>query len=94
VSDTIPIVCILIFLVRYLDHRWTNEDVDKAREFYATHNAGHLPFPFPEHLFRKFVKENKGYFPVKIQVRIIVVCCLFLISSFSFFVLLLFFQYF
>ncbi len=51
----------------YLDHRWTDADVDRARDFYATHNAGFTPFPFPEHLFRKFVRENHGYFPVTIQ---------------------------
>jgi nicotinic acid phosphoribosyltransferase len=51
----------------YLNRRWTNEDVDRARDFYATHNIGNTKFPFPEHLFRKFIKENKGYFPVKIQ---------------------------
>jgi nicotinic acid phosphoribosyltransferase len=51
----------------YLNHRWTDADVDRARDFYATHNAGFTPFPFPEELFRRFVRENKGYFPVKMQ---------------------------
>lgn len=52
---------------KYLQTPWTDDDVDRAKEFYATHNVGHKPFPFPEQLFRKFVRENKGYFPVKIQ---------------------------
>lgn len=34
---------------------------------FQTHNAGFTPFPFPEDLFRKMVRENGGYFPVKIQ---------------------------
>lgn len=25
------------------------------------------PFPFPKDMFLKFVRENNGYFPVKIQ---------------------------
>lgn len=51
----------------YLMHQWTHEDVDRAKHFYSTHNAGFTPFPFPEVLFRKMVDENRGYFPVKIQ---------------------------
>lgn len=51
----------------YLNHQWTHEDVEKADRFYRTHNAGHTPFPFPKHLFTKFVDENRGYFPIKLQ---------------------------
>ncbi len=51
----------------FLCRRWTKEDVEKADLFYSTHNAGHTPFPFPKHLFLKFVEENNGYFPVKLQ---------------------------
>lgn len=51
----------------YLSTPWTNADVDRAKEFYSTHRVGFTPFPFPEDLFRKFVRENRGYFPVKIQ---------------------------
>lgn len=33
-----------------------------------THMApGHTSFPFPKDLYMKFVVENNGYFPVKIQ---------------------------
>jgi len=46
---------------------WTVEDVERADMFYKTHNAGFQPYPYPKDLFMKFVKENKGYFPVKIE---------------------------
>jgi nicotinamide phosphoribosyltransferase len=35
---------------------------------YRTHlSPNHGPFPFPKDMFLKFVRENNGYFPVKIQ---------------------------
>ena len=46
---------------------WTEHDVEMAAAFYATHNAGFQPFPFPKDLFLKFVRENNGYFPVRIE---------------------------
>lgn len=46
---------------------WTLEDVERLDDFYKTHNAGHTPFPFPKELFVSFVKENRGYFPVRIE---------------------------
>jgi nicotinic acid phosphoribosyltransferase len=55
------------FVSQYLSHRWTEEDLDLAGKFYATHNAGYTPFPWPKDLFHKFVKENNGYFPVKLE---------------------------
>lgn len=30
-------------------------------------SPNHGPFPFPKDMFLKFVRENNGYFPVKIQ---------------------------
>ena len=51
----------------YLEHQWTIEEVEAAEKFYATHNAGFTPYPFPKGLFLKFVKENNGYFPVKVE---------------------------
>eukprot|EP01125_Pyxidicula_operculata_P021403 TRINITY_DN822_c0_g1_i1.p1 TRINITY_DN822_c0_g1~~TRINITY_DN822_c0_g1_i1.p1 ORF type:complete len:491 (+),score=96.17 TRINITY_DN822_c0_g1_i1:1528-3000(+) len=51
----------------YLSKKWTVEDVEMADKFYSTHNAGHQPYPFPKHLFLKFVNENNGYFPVKLE---------------------------
>jgi nicotinamide phosphoribosyltransferase len=47
--------------------QWTTEDVEKADLFYKTHNAGFQQYPFPKALFMKFVKENNGYFPVRIE---------------------------
>jgi hypothetical protein len=39
-----------------------------ADVFYKTHNAGFTQFPFPKDLFLQFVRENDGYFPVRIEV--------------------------
>lgn len=52
---------------KYLEHKWTHEDVDKAALFYKTHNAGYTPFPYPADLFHKFVDENDGYFPIRLE---------------------------
>lgn len=51
----------------YISRKYTLKDVSDAALFFKTHNAGATEFPFPEALFLKFVKENDGYFPVKIQ---------------------------
>jgi len=51
----------------YLEKQWTLEDLDKADKFYSTHNAGNRPFPFPRDLFAKFIKENDGWFPLKLE---------------------------
>lgn len=53
---------------RYLLHQWTETDVALSEAFYATHNAGGQAFPFPRHLFMKFIKENNGYFPIKLEI--------------------------
>jgi nicotinic acid phosphoribosyltransferase len=53
---------------QYLDKKWTEEDVVKADLFYKTHNAGFTEYPYPKDLFMKFVKENDGYFPVRLEV--------------------------
>ena len=47
--------------------QWTEHDVELAAGFYSTHNAGFQPYPFPRDLFMKFVRENNGYFPVRIE---------------------------
>ncbi|KAF9982724.1 hypothetical protein BGZ65_002559 [Modicella reniformis] len=65
---------------KYVAKRWTLQDVEQAQLFYATHNAGFTPFPFPKDLFMKvnrtqahlqmfpqIVNEYDGYFPVKIE---------------------------
>ncbi|CAG8618994.1 13572_t:CDS:10 [Racocetra fulgida] len=51
----------------YISVKWTLQDVELAGKFYATHNVGYSSFPFPKDLFLKFIKENDGYFPVKIE---------------------------
>lgn len=50
-----------------LNRQWTLADVEAADKFYSAHNAGFTPYPFPKDLFEKFVKENNGYFPVKLE---------------------------
>ncbi len=54
------------FLENYIAVPWTEQDVEDADKFYSSHNSGQK-FPYPKDLFLKFVKENKGYFPVKIE---------------------------
>ncbi|KAJ3144657.1 hypothetical protein HDU89_008103 [Geranomyces variabilis] len=51
----------------YIAVQWTEQEILEAELFFSTHNAGFTPFPFPKDLFLKFVKENNGYFPVRIQ---------------------------
>jgi nicotinic acid phosphoribosyltransferase len=51
----------------FVSRPWTHWDVEMAESFFATHNAGYAKFPFPKELFMKFVKENRGYFPVTIE---------------------------
>jgi nicotinic acid phosphoribosyltransferase len=51
----------------FLNHKWTRAEVESAAAFYETHNAGFTPYPFPTDLFLKFVEENDGYFPIKVQ---------------------------
>ncbi|KAL2918884.1 hypothetical protein HK105_201718 [Polyrhizophydium stewartii] len=62
---------LVFFGMRYivenmLAKQYTVEDVERAAAFLETHNAGNTPFPFPKDLFLKFVRENNGFFPVKI----------------------------
>ncbi|KAI8898609.1 nicotinate phosphoribosyltransferase family-domain-containing protein [Globomyces pollinis-pini] len=63
---------IVFYGIRYIieNHiakQYTVEDVELAASFFETHNAGYSSFPFPKDLFLKFVAENNGYFPVKIE---------------------------
>src|ERR1700679_297977 len=48
-------------------HQWTLAELDEAKEFYDHHNVGGTAYPWPEKLFRKFVTENNGYFPVTVK---------------------------
>lgn len=51
----------------FLYHRWTHDEIDLMAKFMSKHNAANTPYPWPEKLFRQFVDENDGYFPVKVQ---------------------------
>ncbi|KAJ1918875.1 hypothetical protein H4219_002325 [Mycoemilia scoparia] len=51
----------------YLCKQWTVKDVDTMEAFLATHRMGNTAYPFPKELFLKFIKENDGYFPIKVQ---------------------------
>ncbi len=51
----------------YLARQWTARDLDDAERFFSTHNAGASAYPWPRELFWKFVRENDGYFPVRVQ---------------------------
>jgi len=68
-SDTRMVAYGIRYLIEnYISKPWTLEDVDRADIFYKTHMAPlYTAFPFPRSLFEKFVIENNGYFPVKIQ---------------------------
>lgn len=64
---------LLFYGIRYivenfLSKPWTMEDVERCDQFYKSHLAPfYTEYPWPRHLFEKIVKENKGYFPVKIE---------------------------
>ncbi|CAG9465634.1 unnamed protein product [Pedinophyceae sp. YPF-701] len=52
----------------YLLRQWTMQDVEMADAFYKSHLApGNTAFPWPRDLFERFVRENNGYFPLKVQ---------------------------
>jgi nicotinic acid phosphoribosyltransferase len=70
-KDTSDSRCVFYGIRYIIEHyvaiKYTAEDIEMADKFFKTHNAGGTPFPFPKDLFLKFIKENNGYFPVKIQ---------------------------
>lgn len=62
---------ILFYGIRYIIENyiakpWTIQDVERASDFFKCHNLG-SEFPFPKDLFLKFILENGGAFPVKID---------------------------
>ena len=66
--DTRVVVYGIRYIVEnFLEKRWTMADVELAAHFYSTHGAMGSAFPFPRHLFEKFVLENDGFFPVTLQ---------------------------
>ncbi len=63
---------IVFYGIRYivenvLEHQWTKQEVEDADKFFATHNVGGTPYPYPKDLFLKFIEENNGYFPIKVE---------------------------
>uniref|UniRef100_A0A7S0MWA0 Nicotinamide phosphoribosyltransferase n=1 Tax=Pyramimonas obovata TaxID=1411642 RepID=A0A7S0MWA0_9CHLO len=64
---------LIFFGIRYivetfLNKRWTVQDVENADKFYSQHLAPfYTEYPWPKDLFLKFIKENDGYFPVKLE---------------------------
>jgi nicotinic acid phosphoribosyltransferase len=53
---------------RFIERRWTLEDVERADRFYGTHKApSNSPYPYPRHLFLRFIEENDGYMPIRVQ---------------------------
>jgi hypothetical protein len=52
----------------FVARQWTMKDVEDADAFYSTHQAPtYTAYPYPRELFEKFIKENNGYMPVKVQ---------------------------
>ncbi|KAJ3108247.1 hypothetical protein HDU97_001781 [Phlyctochytrium planicorne] len=74
-NDTRMVLYGLRYIIEnYVNVQWTKEEVDKAKLFFDTHNSSLNPddkstlvFPFPYDLFIDIIKENNGYFPVKIE---------------------------
>lgn len=55
-------------LENYVYRRWTLQDVELADAFFAGHRAPDFSaFPYPRELFLKFIAENDGYMPIKVQ---------------------------
>ncbi|KAK9816981.1 hypothetical protein WJX72_007792 [[Myrmecia] bisecta] len=68
-ADT-RLICygIRYLLENFITRQWTLLDIERADSFYRTHLApAQSLFPYPKELFLKFVKENNGYFPVRIE---------------------------
>lgn len=55
------------FVTRFLAKQWTEEDVAAADREMKTYCPGGTLHPFPADLFRKFIAENDGYFPVRVR---------------------------
>ncbi|HSH01669.1 MAG TPA: nicotinate phosphoribosyltransferase [Anaerolineae bacterium] len=66
-DDRIVFYGLRYIVENHIMRQWTMDDVTKAEWFYAQHNAGLTPYPFPKALFTKFIQENDGYFPIKIE---------------------------
>ncbi len=51
----------------YLNHQWTIEDIERAADFYSTHNVLGTEYPFPKELFLRVIDEHNGYLPIKLE---------------------------
>lgn len=56
------------FIRRWIEHQWTIHDVQELEELTSDFGIAASSHPFPSELFRKFVAENNGYFPIKLQI--------------------------
>lgn len=55
-------------LENFVSRRWTLQDVEMADLFFAGHMApAYSAFPYPRDLFLKFITENAGFMPIKLQ---------------------------
>ncbi|KAK3245895.1 hypothetical protein CYMTET_44556 [Cymbomonas tetramitiformis] len=68
-KDTRLVVYGIRYIVEtFISKRWTMEDIGAADKFYSTHAAPFFTqYPFPKALFEKFVTENDGFFPIKLE---------------------------
>jgi nicotinamide phosphoribosyltransferase len=52
----------------FVMRQWTLRDIELADAFYSSHMAPTFTeFPYPRDIFLKFINENNGYMPVKIE---------------------------
>ncbi|KAJ1513789.1 hypothetical protein HMI54_014679 [Coelomomyces lativittatus] len=67
VTDTRMIFFGLRYILEtYICKPWTYIDLIQTENFLSQHYLGQK-YPFPKHLFEKMIKENQGYFPVRIE---------------------------
>jgi len=58
-------ICYII--ENYVAVPWTIEELDEADDFFKTFGPGESQHPFPREIFEKFILENDGFMPVKIE---------------------------
>ena len=52
----------------FVARKWTRQDVEDAKMFYATHQApANTAYPFPADLFDAIVDECNGFFPITLE---------------------------
>lgn len=55
------------FISQFLDQVITAEDIEEGRWFYQDFNAGGTPFPWPQEMFERIVRDYSGRFPIVID---------------------------